>query len=544
VADGAVALGLGFVGSAFFILYETRSNTFFNDELSIFQLFGPGIDLQSIFAPHNGHLILPAHLVYAAVLSAAGPDYTILRVIGVLVFLTCCLLFFLLVSRRVGALLAGAATVVLLFLGSSWETLLWPLSMLTFVLALLFGLAALLALDRDGGIGDLSACVLTALAVVTHSVGIAFLVGVAVSVLMRGDRARRAWIFLIPIALYAAWWVWALRFHEGLVHAQNALLIAPFLADSLGAASAALTGLSPGFSGSGTGGFSLSWGPILALVAAVALALRIRRGDIPRSLWVALAIMLTFWIAVTLSLGEGRGPTASRYVFPDAMLVLVVAAEAVRGIRLPRTVVVVVLAVAAGSVLSNALQLRDGERLFRGYVAPTRADLGAIDIARNSVSPDFDPNTTPGLQTSVPQFLPLRTGLYLQAVARFGSFAFSPDELLGQPPTIQEDADRLLAAAEQLALQPASKLPGTGCTNVTAPDPFTPAARRLSPGSTVLEAQQPTHVQLQRFASDYPVTLADLPPGAPVSLNIPRDASTRPWRIALTGPAPVRVCTG
>ena len=475
---------------------------------------------------------------------AAGPDYRILRVIGVLVFAACCAVFFFLVRRRVGPLLALGFTAVLLFLGSAWETLLWPLSELTFVVALAFGFGALLALERNDRIGDLAACALTTLAVVSHSTGIGFLAGVAVSVLWRDDRGRRAWIFLVPLAIYAAWWLWALRYHESLVHVGNLLVIAPFFADSVSAACAGITGLSPGFSGSGTANFSYTWGEPLALAALAAFAFRLARGRIPRSLWVALAILVVFWVGLTLSLGEGRVPTASRYVFPDVALVLLIASEALAGVRLRPVVVAVILVVLAVGILSNIRQLTDAAEKFRNYSPVARADLAAVEIARRTVSPDFDLNAVPGVQASLGENLPLRTGDYFVSVDRFGSYAFSAAELVRQPPPIREDADRVLAAAEGLSFAPAPRSPTHGnCQVVSSSDPFGTTTRRLPTGTSVLVAKAPTHVHVGRFSDGEPIALADLPAGDAVSLKIPRDGYSGPWRIALSGPAPVRMCT-
>ena len=36
----------------------------------------------------------------------------------------------------------------------------------------------------------------------------------------------RAWVFIIPLTLYAAWWLWALQFdNEGTIMAVNVWLI-------------------------------------------------------------------------------------------------------------------------------------------------------------------------------------------------------------------------------------------------------------------------------------------------------------------------------
>ena len=62
----------------------------------------------------------------------------------------------------------GAA--LLLFLGPAWSDLLWPFE-LAFVGSVLFGLAMLLALDRDDARGDVAACAFLAISLGFSSLG-------------------------------------------------------------------------------------------------------------------------------------------------------------------------------------------------------------------------------------------------------------------------------------------------------------------------------------------------------------------------------------
>ena len=529
--------------SAFLILFETRSNTFFNDEHFFFERLGQGINAESILEPHNGHLIAPAHLIYAVVFAGVGPNYTVFRAIGVLVLLGCCLLLFQLIRRRVGALLALAPTVVLLFLGSSWEALLWPLTMVTFALSLAWGLAALLALERGDPKGDVAACVLTSLSVISHSTGLAFLVAVAVAVLLGADRRRRSWIFLLPLAIYAGWWLWALKFHEGVVQLANVLLTPAFIAESLAANAAAVTGLGINLDqGPGTLTVTSSWGQVIGLIATVAIIVRLSRGGVRRSLWVSLVALLAYWTALALAFGPARSPESSRYLFPGAALLLLVAAEAVGGRQLPRSGVIAIFVVSVASVLTNIRQLDDAEQFLRDNAPLARATLGAIEVARGSVSANFTPSQVAQPRAAAGQRLPIRAGPYLHAVDRFGSYAFSPSDLLRQDREVQADADRVLGAAERLSLRSAAGHQRAGhCTHVLGGG-ATRAVRQLRPGQLLLEAEQRAGVRLGRFDPGYPVALGTLTPRRPMTLSIPRDAAARPWRIAVSSSAPVTLC--
>src|SRR5215208_6017402 len=413
--DAWIVLGFAAAFAALLILVEGRSTTFFNDEIAIFQRLGEGVDVQSILEPHNGHLILPAHLVYAAIFSWVGPSYIAFRVIEVLVLVACTVLFFVLAKRRMGSMAALVPTIVLMLLGSAWEAILWPLTMLTFGLAVAFGLGALVALDRDDGRGDVAACALAALAVISHSAGLAFLVGVGVAVIIGGRLRQRAWVFAIPLAIYAAWWVWALRFDEDLAHPGNLLIVPAFMVNSLAAVSAAVTGLGLDLGG---GAVSLTvtptWGYVIAPVAVVAFAVRLSRGGIPPFVWVALSVLLVYWLELALGFSpEGRTPEESRYLFPGAVLVLLVVAAALEGVRLSRLVVIAICAVGAVGVLTNIKELDNSGQYLRDYAPRARTALGAIEVARGSVSPDYRPEAEPSLVASVPAHFPVQAGPYL-----------------------------------------------------------------------------------------------------------------------------------
>ena len=62
------------------------------------------------------------------------------------------------------------------------------------------------------------------LAIASFSVGVAFAIGVGASLLATAGDRRRLWIPLIPLALFAVWWIWALQFDEGNQSLANALL--------------------------------------------------------------------------------------------------------------------------------------------------------------------------------------------------------------------------------------------------------------------------------------------------------------------------------
>ena len=154
------ALGGAIALAAALILYETRGTTLYNDEVAIFQGFADNFDAETVFTPRNGHLLAVASLLYEAVFSAFGPDYLVLRIIDVLGLAVLAVVLFEYLRRRVGSWLALAPVVVVLFLGASWEMILWPFSVATFGFALAAGIGALLCLERRDRRGDVAACAL------------------------------------------------------------------------------------------------------------------------------------------------------------------------------------------------------------------------------------------------------------------------------------------------------------------------------------------------------------------------------------------------
>lgn len=445
-------LGAAMLTSAALILWETRDNSFFNDEVWVFQGLGEGFDAETVLAPRNGHLVAVSNLLYGVLFSTIGPEYLVFRIIEVAGLLILSGLLFVYAKRRVGPGLALAPAVVILFLGAGWETILWPYSIATFGFALATGVGALLALERDDGAGDAIACVLLVLSVASVSVGLTFVLGAAVLAMTRSDRGWSSlWIAAVPLIAWVAWWLWAMRFDEpSSLSSVNVWLIPTYAAESLAAVLASVTGLGAGLTGEGlnpTIEINTEWGKPLAIAAIAAVGVRIARGRLPGAFWATLAALASYWALAALSLGPDRLPDESRYILPGALLVFLVAANALAGVRVPRAAQIAVLAVVAVSVATGIRQLHDGELALRDYSLRTRAILAGIERAQGSVADTYAPVADPALEGDVPSQLPLEAGLYLEGVESFGSFAFTDEELDEQPPAVRELATRTYESA-------------------------------------------------------------------------------------------------
>ena len=282
--------------------------------------------------------------------------------------------------------------------------------------------------------------------------------------LLRGDRLRRVWVFAAPLALYAAWWLLASGStgdRESLADPSNLLGLPVFLASSLGAVLAAAAGLNLALDPGAVTGFdrppTFAWTlvPVLALAGLVAAGLRLRRGRIGPELWVFAAILLAFWVSIGLSAGPGREPTTSRYLFPGAVMLGLVAVEAARGMRPRRWAVPALLGVVALSVAVNVVHTQEARRVSCSPTPTASARRWPwwswpASRARRPFQPGVD---APGAS---PRHVGVSASGYLFGVAKWGSLAAPLAEVRSAPPVVRRRADAVLARSLELGLVPAS----------------------------------------------------------------------------------------
>ena len=542
-----LVLGAAMALSAALILHAAAGETFDIDEYFYFgrMAYDAGQLLQYhslsvayLLAPYNGHLQLGGKLIYEALFAIGGTNYVVFVIFNIAALCTCVALVFELTRHRVGALTALAPCVLLLFLGYADEVLLWPFDLHTLV-SLAAGLGALLALRRADRRGDALACALLIFSIATIELGLAFLVGIAISVLLRPDRLRRAWIFLLPLVLYAAWWIWARHFQQSEIALSNLTHLLQTYFGALAGVAGALTGTSPiepGSYGTTLTGTSRA----LAVLAVIAIAIRLWRGPVPRRFWIWLAVLATYWGFLALA---DRLPEGSRYIFAGSVGVLLLGAEALHG-RVSRRItagIFVVVLIALPANLAQLLEGRGQDTLHRD--APvSKTEFAMVELARDRVEPDYVVSSDPRVIAAGGQlFIGLPASAYLSGAERNGSLAYSLAELRGQPEKLRRIADAALVGALGLSLQAASPTAADRreCRTFTPGPSGSPAHFRLPDGSTFLEVHgsQPVGVGLRRFASaGSGVALARLRPGGWAAIAIPPDAAPEPWQAIVGGP--------
>ncbi|MDX6624018.1 MAG: hypothetical protein QOE75_1950, partial [Solirubrobacterales bacterium] len=294
--------------------------------------------VESLLRPHNEHLVVFPVLIEQGLLrlfgmSSATPEYVVLTAF----LLGSALLLYVYVKRRVGDWLALFATVVVLCLGPAWEVLLWPFE-ISFVGPIFFGLAMLLALEREDRLGDALACACLVAALGFSGLGIPLLAAAVVAIGL-GDRRtwlRRAYVVAVPAALFAAWYLrWG---HEVPTHitADNVLHSPLVVGEAMAVSVGALFGLAVTPVG---GSITPLWGALILAGLIVALGYRQRRGPgFSRALWPVVAAAAAYWFLMAFNLAPGREPTASRYQYGGVVFVILILANLLQGVRPSRRV--------------------------------------------------------------------------------------------------------------------------------------------------------------------------------------------------------------
>lgn len=498
-----------------------------------------GFDPGALLTPLNGHLELLLRASYAAVFELFGGSFFVVRLLSAGGAVIAAALLFVLAKRRVGAAAALPPTLLLLFLGSAWEITMIE-SGFTHVWCVAAGLGALLALERGDRRGDLLACALLVASIASFSFGVGFAIGAGVWIAQLPDARRRAWIVLVPLALYAAWLAWVrlgyLPDHPGeqTIHLFNILLIPNFAADEASSVAGALSGLNYDFGPStpfGVFATSSPYGPVLAAAATVGLIVRLRRGPASPFLWGAIAILLAFWIALALGLGAGRSPETVRYVYAGAAIVILIAAEAVRHLRITSGAKLALLAVVVLALCGNVARLRDGARFYRDFAISLRGQLTGIELARGRVDPSYVP--TGGSA----HFDTIRAGEYLAAVDRNGSPAFTVSELESQSEAARAAADATLVEALGISLSPLAAGERTANCRPVEAQPGTPAELQASPPGLALQSPDAASITIRRFADSTTVSVGELAANAPAALRLTADGADRPWVLEISSPA-------
>jgi hypothetical protein len=543
-----LVFGAALVGMTIVLIAAQWRITFFQDTFA-FLLDRQPWTLHSFAFPHNEHIVILPVVITKVLLAVFGMTSNVPEQVamGITVLGAAVLLFFWL-RRRLDPWLATIGATLFLFLGSAWPTILWPFEN-EFTLPVVFGLAGLLFLDRDDDKGDAWACVMFVLGTISGSLGVCFLPAAFVDFLFkRKERGswKRAYVWAVPLLVYLAWFAGWGHTAEHHLTIHNFLHAPQYVLEGFASSLDSLAGLSTitaNVSGNN------DWGRPLVIGAIGLLAFaQWRRPGFSRTFWMVTAAGVAYWLLAAFDFVPGREASAARYVYAGAFFTLLMIAEVLRAWPFSRKAIWIAAGIAVLAIGPNMAQMKEGSSWEREQSVFTRTDIGALEIARDTVSPEYALLSVESTGTASLGLV--NAGLWFEAVDKWGTFADTPTQIETEPEGAREKADLVLAEALPvastvgtggLALSPPS---GVSCT--TLPGGSAEKEVQLKAGKTTVEVAPggPPTIALRRFATEnFPVFVAG-DGGATTTIEIPKDRATQPWYLHVEAAQEARVCTG
>jgi hypothetical protein len=472
--------------------------------------------------PHNEHFSLAPVIVYKILFATAGLDhYAPYRIVALVLHLTIASLVFVWIRSRAGDVLALAGATLLLFLGAGFEDVLWPFQ-IGFLFALAAGLGAFLLLERESRAADLAAMILLGVSLASASLGIPIALGAGAYLLVRPARRERLWVVLVPLVLYGVWYA---DYGKSALKGKNVTAAPQYTVDEVAGAVGGVVGL------------TVEWGRVLAVAAVAGLALYISRlRKLSRPFVMLLTAAVAFWVLTALARAHLNEATSPRYLYAGGLLVILLAAEAVRGRRFSRRALWVIAGVTALAALSGMNMFKKGADGLRFTDRIVRAEITPLEIGGDHMPPLFFPDRARAPQITVRDYLP--------AIADIGSSpAYTEAELARVDEAHRRLADNVFVRGYGLKLVPGAVRRRGSCVTArpTVRGATVTRSLRVPPGGMSLQAPGAS-VVLRRFASGYVGATPLTGVATRAVLRIPRDGSARPWYAHVAGARSLRAC--
>jgi hypothetical protein len=362
--------------------------------------------------------------------------------------------------------------------------------------------------------------------------------------LQSGRRSlARSWVVAVPVLLYATWLAWyhltSTATTQNVVHIDNVAVIPSTI---VAASSAGLSAISGLFGSTTAGAFNLDAGYLLLGLLVVAAAWRIRSGwPVPRHIWVPIALALTFWALLGMVASAHRPPTASRYLYPTAIFLLLILLDLTRGIRATPRVIAATVGALIVSLVPNLINLNNHAGKIRDAAVIERTDLAAMEMLRKEVLPADIPDLVrhARLISAGGQGFHFPATTYFNAVLRYGSPAASAQSIPARDETERQAVDGVLLQGKDLTL---ANAPGRSAGVRDCRRAFGPSAvggRAFAVPITGLEIQpRGSRANLSVAARRFATTFKPLPVPAgsgPLVLRPGAMQLVRPWTVQVSG---------
>jgi hypothetical protein len=545
-----LVFGAALVVMAIVLVVAQWRITFFQDTFAFLLDRQPWTPHYFLF-PHNEHIVILPVAITKVLLAIFGMTSNVPEQIamGATVLGAATLLFFWL-RRRVDPWLATIGATLFLFLGSAWPTILWPFEN-EFTLPVCFGLAALLFLDREDPRGDAWACAMLVLGTISGSLGVCFIAAAFVECLLsREERGpRRAFVWIVPLLVYLAWYAGWGHDAEHHITIHNVLHAPQYVFEGFASSLDSLAGLSTiqaNVSGQN------DWGRPLVIGAIGLLAFaQWRRPGFSKTFWVVTAAAVSYWLLAAFDFVPGREASAARYVYAGALFTLMIIAELLRPWPFTRKALWIAGAVAVLAIGPNIAQMKEGSSWEKEQSVLTRSDLGALEIARDTVPSSYSLYQVETTGTASLNLVLAEK--WFEAVDKWGSPADTPAQIEAEGEGGREHADLVLAEALPIGttVQPgglaASASAGKECVTLEGAGASASKQVPLQPGSTTVEVAPGglAQIRLRRFATEsFPVAIPGGEGGATTVVEIPPDRASQAWYMHVEAGQTTRVCTG
>ena len=526
-----VLLGVLMLTSAALLLTVRSKLGFMLDDWAFVISRAPG-NLGDYLEPYNQHISILPIAIYKLFLGIFGMTSAMpLHVVSVALFLLSVWVLFVYLRPLAGDPAAVIGCGLILFLGTAWEDLLWAFQ-LGFSISIAAGIGALVMLRLEDRRHDRVACLLLVISILSNSLGIAFLAGVLVDLLLRRDgRIQRLWVVIVPSLIYAVWWAGWGRHEPTAIRAENALDAPLWIFNALRLAIADTNG---SFRLAGETGDIVTG--VVCVLVLTGLALYLNRSrKVPRAFLVALAIGLAFWVLAALN---SRDYAAVRYQLPGVVFLLMMVAGAVDGATIRPRVLGLIAVIALVGISFNLVEMRDGYReFFRPLSDKGVAGLTALEISRATVERDHE------VGLNADGSLAVTAGDYFDAEQRYGSTAWDLDEVARQTPDARAAVDRALVGTLPVSgVALPSGLAASSCRMFAAGTPGSEPPIPLPARTFTFHPENSVFLAVGRYGDGATTGATYGEAGVETLVRVPKDGSGEAWRIGFLGTGRVRVC--